>query len=114
MNPDTKVYQTNIGPITLPAERVPSCPLTKKQEEASELLSGGQMHTCLVGGARSGKTFLIVRAIIVRAMKAPGSRHLIARYRFNHVKTSVGGDTIPKVMHLAFPGMSLGVAVTGR
>lgn len=40
----------------------------------------------------SGKTFLIVRAIILRALKAPGSRHLIARLRHNAVWTAIAGD----------------------
>lgn len=53
----------------------------------------------------SGKTFLIVRAICIRAMKAPGSRHGIFRHRLNSVKASVLGDTFPKVMKLCFPGI---------
>lgn len=77
--------------------------LTEKQEEAQELLGCGARHNLLVGGSRSGKTFLICRAIAMRAWKAPGSRHLIARYRFNHVKASVWSDTWRKMMDLAFP-----------
>lgn len=57
----------------------------------------------LYGGSRSGKTFLLTTALVVRAVKAPGSRHAIFRHRFNHLKTSVGMDTIPKVMKLRFP-----------
>lgn len=57
----------------------------------------------MVGGSRSGKTFLLCRAIALRALKAAGSRHLIARYRFNHVKASIWADTWPKMMKLAFP-----------
>ena len=53
----------------------------------------------------SGKTFLIVLSIVIRALKAPGSRHGIFRFRFNHVKASVGMDTFPKVMMLCFPGV---------
>ncbi|MDE2441940.1 MAG: phage terminase large subunit [Betaproteobacteria bacterium] len=56
----------------------------------------------LFGGGRSGKTFLIVRAIVLRALKAPGSRHLITRSRFNHLKASVMLDTFPKVMRVCF------------
>jgi len=36
-------------------------------------------------------------------LKAPGSRHLIARYRFGHVKQSIVHDTFPKMMQLCFP-----------
>lgn len=57
----------------------------------------------LYGGSRSGKTFLLVTALVSRAIKAPGSRHAIFRHRFNHLKTSVGLDTLPKVMALRYP-----------
>jgi hypothetical protein len=57
------------------------------------------------GGSRSGKTFLHVRNMVFRALKAPKSRHVILRFRFNAVKTSIGMDTLPKVMDLAFPGV---------
>ena len=59
----------------------------------------------LFGGSRSGKTFLIVRQIITRALKTPDSRHTILRFRFNHVVNSVVYDTFPKVMKLCFPGV---------
>ncbi|MFA7279596.1 MAG: phage terminase large subunit [Sterolibacterium sp.] len=59
----------------------------------------------LFGGSRSGKTFLHVRNVVFRALKAPGSRHAILRFRFNHVKASIVLDTFPKVMQLAFPGV---------
>jgi len=53
----------------------------------------------------SGKTFVLVTAIVTRALRAPGSRHAIFRHRFNHLKTSIGFDTLPKVMQLRFPGI---------
>lgn len=56
----------------------------------------------LVGGARSGKTFFIVRAIVIRALRAPGSRHVIFRLRFNACKASIWLDTFQKVMRLCF------------
>ena len=59
----------------------------------------------LFGGSRSGKTFLLVRQLVVRALKAPGSRHAILRFRFNHVVNSIVYDTFPKVMKLCFPQM---------
>lgn len=62
----------------------------------------------LFGGGRSGKTFLHVRNIVMRALKAPGSRHLIVRFRFNHVKQSIILDTFPKVMALCFPELIKG------
>lgn len=59
----------------------------------------------LFGGSRSGKTFLALRAIMVRALKAPGSRHAVLRFRFNAVKQSVCYDTWPKMVSLCFPGI---------
>jgi phage terminase large subunit-like protein len=79
--------------------------LTAKQEEANALLAGSAQHVMLLGGSRSGKTFLAVRAICMRALKAPKSRHAIMRFRFNHCKQSIVLDTFPKVMALAFPGV---------
>lgn len=63
------------------------------------------MHCLVYGGARSAKTFLVIRTIIIRALAAPGSRHAILRLRFNHVKSSVIFDTYPKVLKLCFPGL---------
>lgn len=71
--------------------------LTPKQEQARALLNGPARHILLDGGSRSGKTRLIVRNIVIRAAKAPRSRHLIARFRFNHCKESIGLDTLPSV-----------------
>lgn len=79
--------------------------LTAKQQQAQAVLAGDSTHCMLFGGSRSGKTFLLVRAVCVRALKAPKSRHAIMRFRFNHVKNSVIMDTFPKVMELCFPGV---------
>lgn len=80
--------------------------LTAKQEEAQDVLASDAKHIMLFGGSRSGKTFLLVRNTIMRAMKAPDSRHVIFRYRFNAIKASIVQDTFPKVMRLAFPGVT--------
>lgn len=77
--------------------------LTPKQIQANELLAGDATHVMLFGGSRSGKTFVLVRAVCVRAIKAPKSRHAIVRFRFNAVKNSIVLDTFPKVMSLCFP-----------
>lgn len=79
--------------------------LTVKQEEAQIILAGDATHIMLFGGSRSGKTALLVRNVIWRALKAPGSRHAILRFRFNHVKNSIILDTFPKIISLAFPGV---------
>lgn len=81
--------------------------LTAKQTEANRLLGSAASHIMLRGGSRSGKTFLLVRAICQRALNAPESRHAIWRFRFNHVKASIWQDTLPKVMKLCFPTVAL-------
>jgi hypothetical protein len=63
------------------------------------------MHCMLFGGSRSGKTFLHVRNVVFRALKAPGSRHGIFRFRALHVHESIVLDTFPKVLKLAFPSV---------
>lgn len=77
--------------------------LTAKQGEAQELLNGPAQHVMLAGGSRSGKTLLIVRKIIQRALKAPGSRHAILRFRFGHCIQSIVHGTYPTVRKLCFP-----------
>jgi len=79
--------------------------LTAKQQEAQKVIAGPATHILLIGGSRSGKTFLLVRNVVFRALKAPRSRHAIFRFRFNACKSSVVQDTFPKVMSLAFPGV---------
>lgn len=79
---------------------------TEKQQQAQALLGGNATHILLYGGSRSGKTFLIVRAVIARALKAPKSRHAVLRFRFNHLKASIIHDTFPKVMEVCFGGVS--------
>lgn len=76
---------------------------TADQEKALELLQGAAHHVMLYGGSRSGKSLLLVAAIVHRALKAPGSRHVIFRHRFNHCVSSIGMDTLPTVMAKRFP-----------
>jgi hypothetical protein len=79
--------------------------LTAKQEIAQALIAGPATHCMLFGGSRSGKTFLHTRNTVFRGLKAPGSRHAILRFRFNHLKASIIYDTFPKVMSLCYPGV---------
>lgn len=82
--------------------------LTPKQRVANKLLASAARNVMLRGGSRSGKTFLLVRALIQRAINAPGSRHVIFRLRFNAAKTTLWADTIPKVLKLCFPSLKVG------
>lgn len=77
--------------------------LTDKQKEAQAVLNSPAKHVMLEGGSRSGKSFVIVRNLCVRALKAPKSRHAILRFRFKHCKESIGLDTLPAVMSKCFP-----------
>lgn len=76
--------------------------LTDKQEQAVDVLASDARHIMLFGGSRSGKTFISVSSIIVRAAKVK-SRHVILRLNFNHIKTSIWLDTLPRVLSLEFP-----------
>jgi phage terminase large subunit-like protein len=80
--------------------------LTDRQKAAQQVLSGDATHLMLFGGSRSGKTFLLTRNVVMRALKAPNSRHAIFRFRYNHLKASVVLDTFPKVMRAAYPGVA--------
>ena len=79
--------------------------LTPRQDEAQTVLAGPATHLMLFGGSRSGKAFLHTRNVVMRALKAPKSRHAIFRFRLNHIKASIILDTFPKVMELAFSGV---------
>lgn len=85
---------------------------TPRQKEARSLMAGVFQYFMLFGGSRSGKTFLAVYAIVVRAMKASNSRHAILRFRFNAVKASIIMDTFPKVMRICFPGTQYEISKT--
>ncbi len=77
--------------------------LTAKQVEVNRALGGAARSSLIYGGARSGKTFLLTRATVARALRGAHSRHIILRARFNAVRASVWLDTFPKVMRHCFP-----------
>lgn len=80
-----------------------------KQEEADRIIAGNPdlLHFLARGGSRSGKTFYIIRAICVRAIQAPGSRHAVWRQHRNHVMSSIWADTLPKVIATCWPGLKI-------
>lgn len=82
---------------------MPTFALNDKQLHATTVLSGDQTHTLLYGGSRSGKSFVLVRAIFIRALYVPKSRHLMARFRLAHITGSLIAETVPKVLELCFP-----------
>ena len=73
---------------------------TEDQVHACKLLNEHK-HVMMYGGSRSGKTTIGVRNLILRAYKT-SSRHLLCRFRFNHAKTSLAHDTVPKVLRMCF------------
>ena len=85
---------------------------TEKQLEARSKMALEYMYFMLFGGSRSGKTFLIIYAIVIRALKSKGSRHVALRFRFNAIKASIIFDTFPKVMKLCFPGVEYNINKT--
>ena len=77
---------------------------TQDQRLALSLLGAGR-NILLYGGSRSGKTFILVYAVLYRALKVPGSRHAILRNHANSVRQAIVNDTLPKVSRLCFPGL---------
>lgn len=75
------------------------------QVKAITMLAGAALHNMLYGGSRSGKTFILCYAVILRACKTK-SRHCILRLKFNHAKRAIWLDTLPKVMSICFPDLS--------
>jgi len=67
---------------------------TAIQQKALALIKSGAKHILLFGGSRSGKTTVLVMAIIYRALRFPGSRHLICRYRAKDARSSVLLETL--------------------
>jgi phage terminase large subunit-like protein len=80
--------------------------LTKKQEKLNALCASDATHIMAYGGARSGKTFNLVRNVVIRALAVPETRHAILRFRFNHLKPSIILGTLPEVIKLSWPGLT--------
>jgi len=72
--------------------------LTRKQTELEDLQWSDAQHVMAYGGSRSGKTFQHCIGIVPRALKEPGSKHLIVRFRFNDVARSIGRGTLVDVL----------------
>ncbi|MCL2478303.1 MAG: phage terminase large subunit [Treponema sp.] len=67
---------------------------TNIQKKALALLKSGAKHILLFGGSRSGKTTVLVMALIYRAIRFAGSRHLICRFRAKDARSSVLRETL--------------------
>lgn len=81
---------------------------TPDQRKALELLGSQARHVELRGGARSGKTTVIIEAVDARALAANGSRHLICRFRANSLGSIFGPTgTFFWVWKHAFPELDV-------
>lgn len=81
--------------------------LTDKQCEVRKVFATSARYLLVYGGSRSGKTFFVVYAILTRMIKAPGSRHVVFRQDGVDAKQSIGNETVPAVVSLAYPDLVL-------
>jgi phage terminase large subunit len=78
---------------------------TRAQQNALELLRAGTKHSLLYGGSRSGKTTILTMAVVFRAVRYPGSRHLICRLRLKDIRSSILHETLkPLLSQVVGPG----------
>lgn len=75
---------------------------TEQQIKAWDLISKFFI-VLLYGGTRSGKSFLIICAIIYRALAAPKSDHLILRLTYKDCRRSIFQKTLKDALDLFFP-----------
>lgn len=88
----------------------PPSPMYRPQPKHLEVerhLREGRRRNLLVGGSRSGKTFIFVKHVVRRALLAPGSRHAILRARANAAHRTIRLDTLPKVLRLCYPRLRI-------
>jgi hypothetical protein len=84
-------------------QQQPAFRMTADQKRLRALAAASYSRILAHGGSRSGKTFEICRELVIRALKSPGSRHLITRFHFRDAKIAIFMDTLPKVLALCFP-----------
>lgn len=78
-----------------------------RQLEIWDLIAERQpRHVLLYGGSRSGKTYMLIFSVILRALRAAGSRHLVARLNHNAIRKSVMLGTFSDVMRDRFPSVA--------
>ena len=81
--------------------------LTEKQCEVRKVFATAARYILVYGGSRSGKTFFTIYSMITRMLKAPGARQVVFRQDGVDAKQSIGNETVPDVVALAYPGLVL-------
>lgn len=80
---------------------------TQTQAEAVKAIANSSAKNfCLYGSSRSGKSFIIMRMILIRAAKEARSDHIIARETFSSAKSSIWQKTLPDVLRICFPNLN--------
>lgn len=78
---------------------------TRAQKKATHLVvNSPAKNICAYGGSRSGKSFWIMRNVIIRASKEK-SDHIIVRETFSSAKASIWQKTLPDVLSICFPNL---------
>lgn len=91
----------NIKEITCGVE------LNEGQQKMRDILVDDKIRRFLVySGSRAGKTFEFIRSILLRALMAEDSRHVIIRKHFAQVKKYIWLDTLPTVVNKCFKGLN--------
>lgn len=78
---------------------------TTQKSAVKSIANSSANNFCLYGSSRSGKSFLIMRILLIRASKAPLSDHIIVRETFSSAKTSIWQKTLPDVLRICFPDL---------
>ena len=81
--------------------------LNAKQEIAMGFMTDDiARHALLLGGSRSGKTFICIRALILRALTYQRSRHLALRLHRVTAEKYLWKQTLPDVIEKCFKGVA--------
>lgn len=67
--------------------------------------SNAHKYLLFYGPSRSGKSFLILYILVLRALRAPGSRHAVFRGARNAAETTLFKLTLHQVLDKCFPGL---------
>ena len=75
---------------------------TPRQRQAVELMKSHRFNM-LFGGAGSGKTWIAVSTIVLRALMAPNTLHTILRKELSTARVAIWDQTLPQVLKARWP-----------